>query len=89
MRYSGPLVSSRMATGRSSFSRTFLIRSIFSLCSGWVPWEKLTRATFMPASIIFSKISSRSLAGPMVQMIFVLRIRILLWYSQKMIGTFT
>jgi hypothetical protein len=37
------------------------------------PCEKLSRATFMPASIIFESISWLSMAGPIVQMILVLR----------------
>ena len=78
MRYSGPLVSSMMAMGRFSFSRTFLTRSIFLCCSGWVPWEKFSRATFIPARHIRSRVSSLSQAGPMVHTIFVLRIAILL-----------
>lgn len=33
------------------------------------PWHMLRRTTFMPLSISFSRISSESVAGPMVQMI--------------------
>ena len=71
MRYSGPLVSSMMAMGRFSCSRTRTMVSIFFLCSGWVPWEKLMRAMFMPALHMAVKTASDSLAGPMVQMILV------------------
>ena len=78
MRYSGPLVSNMMAMGRPSFSRTRLMRWMRSRWSAWVPWEKFSRATFMPASQSWVSISSLSQAGPMVQMILVLRIDFLL-----------
>merc|ERR1719329_1369226 len=44
-----------------------------ALCPSWSPWEKLKRATFIPASIICSRVSTLQQAGPRVQMIFVLR----------------
>jgi hypothetical protein len=48
---------------------------IFWMVSAWLaksPWEKLSRTTFMPARIIFSKTSGEFEAGPMVQTILVL-----------------
>ena len=78
IRYSGPLVSSRMAMGRFNSARTALIMSIFLWCSSWVPWEKFRRTTFSPARHIFRKTSGLSLEGPMVQMILVFRMGILL-----------
>jgi len=73
-RISGPFVSNRMATVLpSSPAACRMLRMLLP----WVsksPWEKLRRATFMPASINFLSISGESLAGPMVQTIFVLRI---------------
>ncbi len=68
---SGPLVSSMM--GRGTFLRflTFLIIAIFCACSSCVPCEKLSLATFMPASTKSDKTFSLSLAGPSVQIILV------------------
>ena len=71
VRISGPLVSSRSATGRLSSSRTFFTRSAFLFCSSWLPWEKFSLATFMPASISSRITCSLSEAGPNVQIIFV------------------
>ena len=73
MRYSGPLVSSMIAIGRSISSRTFLIMLIFAWCSSWEPWEKLSRATFSPARHMALKTSGSELEGPIVQIIFVFR----------------
>ncbi len=73
-RISGPRVSKRAATGRRSSSRRRFTRSSFFLCSSWVPWEKLKRQTFIPASIISRSIPSLSEEGPRVQMILVFRI---------------
>jgi hypothetical protein len=45
------------------------------MISAWLgksPWEKLSRATFIPARINFSKISGEFEAGPMVHTILVL-----------------
>ena len=44
-----------------------------SACSSRVPWEKLSRATSMPASTIRTSISGSREAGPMVATIFVRR----------------
>ena len=71
VRYSGPLVSSMMAMGRSSSSRTFWIMRILASCSSCVPWEKLRRATFTPALHMAENTPGSLLAGPMVAMIFV------------------
>ena len=70
-RTSGPFVSSNNAIGLLTIiaaSRTICIRSA---CSSWDPWEKLKRATFMPARIISSKIPNLSVPGPTVHTIFV------------------
>ena len=75
---SGPLVSSIMGMGAFLISLTFFIVSIFCACSSCVPCEKFKRATFMPASMSSESISSLSLAGPSVQMIFVFFIDFLL-----------
>lgn len=74
MRYSGPLVSSMIATGMFNRWRTRLIISMRRRCSAWLPWEKFSRATFIPAMHICVIVSSFSQAGPMVHTIFVLRI---------------
>jgi len=44
----------------------------FRFCSSCVPWEKLNRATSMPWSISSLNTLSSSVAGPSVQIIFVL-----------------
>jgi len=43
-------------------------------CQEWFPWEKLSLATSIPASIIFLKTVTLLLAGPNVQIIFVFTI---------------
>ncbi len=68
---SGPLVSRMIGRGTFFCSLTFFIFAIFAACSSCVPCEKLSLATFMPASISSESIFSLSLAGPNVQMIFV------------------
>ena len=77
MRYSGPFVSSIIAMGSPSFSRTFFIRFIFSRCSACVPCEKLSLATFIPARHICDRVSSFALAGPIVHTILVFLIHLL------------
>ena len=70
-RTSGPFVSSNNAIGLLTIiaaSRTICMRSACSSCE---PWEKLKRATFMPARIISSKIPNLSVPGPTVHTIFV------------------
>ena len=77
-RISGPFVSSSAATGRPSSLEYFL--KLFNLppCSSKSPWEKFILATFIPASINFFKVSPFSVDGPIVQIIFVLRIQLFL-----------
>ena len=75
---SGPFVSSNVATGSFSSPLIFTTLANFFLCSSWLPWEKLKRATFIPASISSLSLSSLSLAGPIVQIIFV---RLILFLS--------
>ena len=75
-RTSGPLVSSMAATGRSSSSRRAFSWSRRALCPAWSPWEKLNRATFMPASSISRRTPSLSVAGPRVQTILVFLISV-------------
>ena len=82
---SGPFVSSMTAAETPILSRTARKVSTVFLCSSWVPWEKLRRATFMPARSIFSIISSLLLAGPSVHTIFVL---LILFYPSKTIFRF-
>ena len=62
------------ATGASSSSRSAFSASSRALCSAWVPWEKLKRATFIPAWIISRRTPSLSVEGPRVHTIFVFRI---------------
>lgn len=58
--------------GRPSSSRRRTTIRNFSRCSSWVPWEKLNRATSIPASIIRRRVASSELDGPSVQIIFCL-----------------
>ena len=71
MRISLPLVSTRIAVKAPTLAAAARTRRMRSACSGKDPWERLSRATFMPARIISSMTSGASLAGPMVAMIFV------------------
>ena len=71
VRISGPLVSSRMATGTSSSSRSFFTMSARRLCSSCLPCDMLRRATFMPLRISLRRMASSSVAGPSVHTIFV------------------
>lgn len=59
---------------RDFFLATFLRRSKTAPWPAWSPWLKLKRATFIPASISFSKPSSDQQAGPRVQTILVRRL---------------
>ena len=70
-RISGPFVSRSVATGRFNFFPIAITLSNLFLCSSWSPCEKLNLATFIPAFINSSNLSGLSLAGPIVQMIFV------------------
>ena len=67
----GPCKSWIMPTGTFSFFAAILKRSTARWLLAWVPWEKLKRATFMPALIICVKVFSPSHAGPMVATILV------------------
>jgi hypothetical protein len=40
-------------------------------CSASVPWDRLSRATFIPERISLSSMTVEALAGPMVQTILV------------------
>ena len=71
---SGPLVSSITAAGTPRASLTFLKVSMVLPCPSWVPCEKLSLATFMPALSIFSITASSDDAGPNVHTILVFRI---------------
>ena len=84
VRILGPLVSSMMAQGESNSRRTFLSRSMRALCSAWDPWEKLQRATSIPAWMRFLSADSESTAGPSVQIIFV---RLAIYTVRLSIGT--
>ena len=48
-------------------------RSAFSACSCRSPCEKFSRATSIPASTIFNRVSGSREAGPIVATIFVRR----------------
>ena len=67
----GKALSSIIAQGESSSRRTFLSLSMRALCSACEPWEKLHRATSIPACRRFLSADSESTAGPSVQIIFV------------------
>ena len=69
----GPWTSWRSAIGLPVFRDTFRISSTRARWSSWVPWEKFSRATSMPARIIASRTSAVEDEGPMVQMIRALR----------------
>jgi hypothetical protein len=72
MRILGPGRSAMMVT---RFLATMDAARIFWMVSPWLaksPWEKLSRATFIPAWIILSKTAGEFDAGPMVQTILVL-----------------
>jgi hypothetical protein len=73
MRILGPGRSAMIATGRLTRSAAWRMRRITSPCTRKSPWEKLSRAIFIPASSIFSSISGESEAGPMVQTSLVLQ----------------
>ena len=71
---SGPRVSRMAGMGRCSSLRTATRVRYTARWDSWVPWEKLKRAAFMPACIMARITSAELEAGPMVQMILVLRI---------------
>src|SRR5262245_13581170 len=61
-----------MVMGRPQSLSAPRISLIGSACSAWVPCEKLSRATSMPALTSRSSTARLRLAGPMVQTIFAL-----------------
>ncbi len=67
-----------MVIGRPQLASPARIARMTSACSAWVPCEKLSRATSMPAATSRSSISGRLVAGPIVQTIFVRLNRLLL-----------
>jgi hypothetical protein len=69
----GPCRSWRIAIGLPILASTDRTRSIACRCSAWVPWEKLRRATSIPARAICSMMPSARDEGPMVQTIFARR----------------
>jgi hypothetical protein len=72
IRILGPGRSAIMASRSPVFRATW---RRLAMTFRWVskePWEKFKRATFMPARIICSMVSTDSDAGPMVQTILVL-----------------
>jgi hypothetical protein len=69
----GPERSCRIATGIASSSARRRSRWMVSRCSSGVPWEKLSRATFIPAWRSALNASSVEVAGPIVATIFVRR----------------
>src|SRR5687767_4457705 len=69
----GPCRSCKIPIEILSFSETLRMRAIRSACCSCVPCEKFIRATFIPARISFSIISSPWQAGPIVATIFTLR----------------
>ena len=68
----GPGRSAMMATRCPVARSAARMRAIRSACPLKSPWEKLSRATFIPARIRRSSISGDSEAGPMVATILVL-----------------
>src|SRR5215218_93651 len=60
-----------MATGRPSSAAVERTRSTVSACCSCVPWEKLSRATFNPASMRLLSVSRDAVDGPSVQTILV------------------
>ena len=71
VRTSGPRVSSISATGTSQRVDASRTRAMRAACSVWLPCERLSRATLIPAPIIASSISGASHAGPMVAITLV------------------
>ena len=69
----GPCRSARMPILLARCADNWRIVSIRWVFSSWEPWEKLRRKTSAPASISRLIISGEELAGPSVEIIFVLR----------------
>jgi hypothetical protein len=72
MRIFGPGKSAMTATWRPEDRAAARMRTIVYACPEKSPWEKLTRAIFIPAWIIRSRTSGESEDGPMVATILVL-----------------
>ena len=69
----GPWRSTRMATARPEAAAASRMRPMTSSWSSARPWERLMRATFMPASTSACTCSGESVAGPRVHTILALR----------------
>src|SRR5206468_12503125 len=69
----GPCVSRRNATARPAFCASIRMRGTISRTHSWVAWLIFNRKTSLPLCISWRKTSVFSVAGPKVQMIFVLR----------------
>ena len=73
MRSFGPGRSCMIATERPARLAASRTREAISACSSALPWEKFSRATSIPASIIRTRTSGSREAGPIVATIFVRR----------------
>ena len=62
-----------IATARPARFAASRTRSATSAWSSALPWEKLSRATSIPAATIFTRTSGSREAGPMVATILVRR----------------
>src|SRR4051812_11331284 len=74
VRIAGPWVSRRIATGREISAATCRIRGTTWRTHECFAWLMFRRNTSAPAVINCRSVSAFSVAGPSVQMIFVLRI---------------
>src|SRR5262249_2251417 len=72
MRIFGPGRSAMMATARPADCAAARMFWMFRSCAANSPWEKFSRATFIPARIMRPSTSGDSDAGPMVATIRVL-----------------
>lgn len=70
----GPWTSWMMATATRCRSAAWRIAEMAAAWDSCVPWEKFSRAAFMPLSMSCSSIDGDAVAGPMVQTILALRI---------------
>src|SRR5438477_106557 len=71
----GPCRSWRMVIGRPHCGSASRIARITSPCSACLPWEKLSRATSMPAATSRSSAGRFAVAGPIVHTILVFLMR--------------
>src|SRR5215510_6925197 len=67
----GPCRSWTMVTGWPHSLSPSRMARITAACCSWVPWEKLRRATSMPASTSLRRVAASRLDGPMVATIRV------------------